>query len=361
MKNNPLLDHISGRHVCLVHQYIPGDNSHQVWYHQWGLNVLYFLGSGFEQLGAKVKVVDVDSLLKHPESILNGVDYSVNLVCGNMNISNWALVPSISTWFGVTPLPNSAESTLAGERKDTANLIAKHSGLKVPDWSYYPRDLLGISDKIIRKPRDFGSSHGLELIDKRRLEADVASGKGGLSTIYQEFIPGIDVTLPVIFNPFDHGYTFGHAVAFMPKSSNSNWMLDATAKSINRVGEKIDQVQKVYYDVPEEVKKAIVKMLRTMGGTSVARVDFRVCLDASENIQACTIDDYFFIEINPVPTMNIKSNFAGGLRSAMNVPGSELEKIASFLQLDRKNELTCATITALSMVSYADFTSTGSG
>ena len=348
----------SGKHVCIVYQYISDSSPDIVWYHQWGLNVLSYLGGGFESIGLALKIVDIETFLKCPREVLLNVDYSLNLICGNMDVANWGLVPSLSSWYKVAPMPNRAESILAGERKDTANLIAERSGLRVPEWGLSPSSLETETNPIVKKPRDFGSSEGLEIISS---STQINDCENSTRVIYQKFISGIDVTIPVIFDPFRNQHILGDAVAFVPSSGDADWILDAPAKSINRLGSKLALITKTHYCPPPELIEPIRRIIRLMGGSSVARVDFRVSIAPGQKIEECGADRYNFIEINPVPTMNVNSDYAGGIASALKNKNSDLYRLAINLGIDVEKQEASATITAFSMLSYADITSIENG
>ncbi|OSM00290.1 hypothetical protein MAIT1_00775 [Magnetofaba australis IT-1] len=303
-----------------------------------------------------VKYIDIETFIGSPSVALKNIDYSVNLICGNKNISLWALVPSISYWYNVIPMPNRTEAMIAGERKDTANLIATKVGFSCPEWATDIGDLDQSIRTIVKKPRDYGSSSGLEIGEIRDFKDHK---KNDIEYIYQEFVEGIDVTIPILYSDIHKTYLCGHGVAFIP-DADAAWVLDSGAKSINRVGIVPESITKVYYTVPKEIVNKINKLMIFLGNSSVGRIDFRVRLKPSSTIYDATLDEYNFIEINPTPTMNAKSDFVGGIESALADSESEIYSYAVETTAETGVDMSrpCS-IVAYTMLKYAEITSNG--
>lgn len=340
----------SGTHICIIYQYIPSEITKENWYHTWGLNVMAYISQGFENLGLNLKFLDLFTFLQNSKSHLEGMNYSLNLICGNKKVSYWGIVPSISELYNVSPLPNKADVIIAGERKDLANSLASKVGLKCPEWFNSIHEILDTSKFYIGKPRDYGSSVGIVhgSIDKLKNTDQIINSP----YIYQEFIEGVDVTVPLLYNPWDNSYFFGEAMAYIPKNNDQNWIFDSNKKGVHRVGGQPNSAKKIFFQIPDELKLKIIEMLNLIGGSSVARVDFRVTTENAEKVAEAPMENYYFIEINPIPTMSDKSNYVDGMEKALERNNINVEM--QYIKKITKYPPNLSTIIAFSMLCYAD-------
>lgn len=343
------------KNVCIVYQYSPAKSLGHLWYHMWGLDVLSFVGSGFERLGLNLKIVDMQSFIKNPTEALHNVDFVVNLVCGNQDISYWGIVPSIAKWYGKKPIPNTAETMLAGERKDIANIVAKKVGLNCPKWELTLNKDIGFQEKIIAKPRDHGSSVGIMIGNL----GDISKkSKFNVPYIYQNFISGYDVTVGVLWDPVSKKMRFGDAIAFIPKNDDQTLTYDDRVKEENRLGKPLSKFDMSYYILPHSIKAKIGSLFEHLGGSATGRVDFRVATSKKENLIKAKESSYYFIETNPSPTIATNSSFVRSLKSAFE--GLRLNFGDNLFENHEKMDslATIEIMIAFSMLGYSEFTST---
>jgi hypothetical protein len=319
MKTIPLsetLARLRGKHVAVVYQYVPPDSPAEVWYHVWGLGVMAYYGYGFEALGMPVKYIDVDSFIRGDRDEARNTHYVLSLVCGNLHISNWSLVPAVAFWRQAIPLPAAADALMASERKDISSLFARRAGLRCPD-EYSVGDLTGLKDTLaVAKPRDYGSSKGLLIAPPAELVGTVATRT--TPYIFQQFVPGIDVTVASIYDPILERHQVAQAIGYVPKNSDGHWTFDDRAKTQHRQGGALGEVQKVFFDLPKAIEEKIVDLIDRLGGSSLARVDFRVAAIGESDLRAAGPEVYSFLEINLCPTISAQSNFVASVRRAID-------------------------------------------
>lgn len=346
---------LRNRHIALVYQYLPPASATEAWYHTWGLSVMSFYGYGFESLGMRANYVDVETFIQSGRIGAQKPDYVLTLICGNLHVSNWALVPALAFWRQAISLPASADALIASERKDISSLFAREVGFTCPN-EYSREELDELKDSIVvAKPRDYGSSKGL-IVDSPAAVARVAA-KFTTPYLFQQFVPGIDVTVAAIYDPLLGCYQFGKAIGYVSQRGDSRWMFDDQAKTQHRVGGSLHEVKKVFFDLPVAVAQKTVRLIEKLGGSSLARIDFRVAASDEAELSSVGLEAYSFLEINLCPTISTKSNFVASLRQAVDA-GSVLasphhQAFFAFFAA----EVALNAFIAFSMVSYGEITS----
>ena len=259
-------------------------------------------GEALERIGIIPYYCDIDTFLGQAVSgKLDFCDAVMSLNAGVRPVSHFAVVPAVAYWFQKPIIPCTADTIIAGERKDLGNAIAQSTGLKVP--KIYRRNEISIareSQRLLIKPRDLGGSYGLKVIDGCSLEAsdfDVAK-------IVQEFIPGYDVTISVFIDSKSKNLIIGDATVYIPTHpSPLNWIYDRQAKEDYVGGAGVSGVNRRQLPLHKDASKAIRGFCKMIGVDCFARVDFRLEATQLENYKSIYIDDLAFIEINPMPTV----------------------------------------------------------
>lgn len=307
-----------GKTIAVVYQHTQIKNPLDVWYHRWGMSVISFYGYGLEALGVEAVYCDIDSFVGTCVSQSKRIDGSINLICGNRNINNWLVVPSVSSWYGIDAMPCPADALLAGERKDIASAVAHLNGFNCPRSfpSFASLPEVGI---FVAKPRDFGSSVGVRVGTKESLaqyEVDFESTK----YVFQEYVEGIDITVPVIYDVTTSQYMAGNCVAMVPHGKGDLWIFGEKEKGKFRVGTSQADAEKIVFSTPQSVSDSINALCKSLGGGALGRVDFRVAPAAHGDLVTSLQNGKFtFIEINPIPTLTDVSGYATGLREALQM------------------------------------------
>lgn len=206
-------------------------------------------------------------------------------------MDNLGLIPSVCSFLNIPCIPCSSGVCSVGEDKFFANTIAKNSLIKVP--KSYPDNIEG---GIIRH-RNYGSSIG---IPKTASETTCKENE-----ISQEFIVGTDITIPILFNPLNLKLELLPAIAYM-HHKGEDWYLGEKEKISH-------DYDKVSVRLPIEVSKEILNLAKSFDISTFCRIDTRVKNFKDFEIDTITLDNLYFIEINPTPTIHNTINFANAI------------------------------------------------
>lgn len=264
-------------------------------YHVWKSDVISLWMNAVQSLHCMPLILDVRTFVeKALNRTLPKLDYVINLNCGSCELSPMSLVPATCAFIGVPCIPCDAVTIVTGENKRLSNLIAKGMGLNVPQE-------LPLSDaRGIFRPLNMGSSYGVV-----RGHATDCDGEG----LYQKFIPGYDITTPIVYNPLKEDFDTFPSIIYLPNSKDLNWFFGAEEKNsgagyIRGVIPKLsDQLQELYF-----------KLVKAMGIRTYCRIDARIHCEDPLSIdvlqhQPLSNDNLFFVEINPMPTVKINNSF----------------------------------------------------
>ncbi len=346
------LNSLKDMSVGLVYSFAPKKTLKAIWYDKWQTDVISSYGRAIECLGASPFYIDVDTFCRLAFSdslpILNCI---FNLNAGITPISNWALVPSVACWKRIPIIPCDADTIILGERKDLSFLLAKNSGFQIPR-TYDSQSSVG-QGNIIVKPRDLGGSVGIKIINLREQIDLEEHGK----YIYQEFIPGFDLTVPVLFNPITDKLFAFPGILYLPECEEPwNWIHSEQSK-IDFKGYK-----KVTVELPDTFKYSILKLAVDFGIDSYCRFDFRVKSENMVDVEMLFNDEMklYFMEINPMPTLRFGINYLQGIKAIK--ANMEMYKTYSIFYETMQNTnrdisdlafvLSCAIFTKLKSKSY---------
>jgi len=285
-------DRLRGQRVAIVYSHRFGVPLDDNWYHRWQTSIIAMFSQAVEHCGAIPVFFDIDQWLSYCASAGGDVKFMVNLNAGNRSLDQWAIVPALGEWIGIPSFPCSAFTVMLGEAKDVAKRLATGCGWRVP------RDLEGglPSDcEIIRKPRAYGSSVGLERLKASEIE-DPRDGE----FIVEEFVRGYDATVVTFFSAVTGRLECQGAQAILPRTSDpDDWVYDSFEKRNPGVRTQVDFP---FLEVDPDLAKRAMEMTRVFGGNFVSRIDVRVTGRPSQS-QPVRFEDCVFLEINPMPTI----------------------------------------------------------
>jgi hypothetical protein len=284
----------------------------KLWYDQWRSDVIAAYGAALEILGVHPYFCDVTTFCRQALARqLPDLVAAFNLNAGIAPIAHWAFMPAVSAWCDVPPLPTSADVLIVGERKDTASLMARELGLTVPT-TYDAGAIASIpgETELVAKPRDLGGSVGIF----RMTALDLTSGKVQLQpgSLVQEFVSGLDLTVPVVFQPSTGRHRAVAGVLYIPSGDDPfGWIHDERTK-LSRNG-----YDKVVIPIPSALEDRICRYAAHAELGPYSRLDMRVatqCLDPAS--QGFCVEDAYFLEVNPMPTLRRGINFLDVVASA---------------------------------------------
>lgn len=233
---------------------------------------------------------------------LPNIDYVLNLNCGGCELSPMALIPSICAFFHIPCLPCDASTILAGENKFMSNLVAKATGLQVPQT--LGKDIAG----GIFRPLNLGSSIGV-----KRGFSSLQKG------IYQEFIPGYDITTPIVYNPVRQKMDIMPTVLYIAENDNVEWFLGEECKD-SRSG----FTRQTIFNLSDELVEKYLELTQNIAINTFCRIDARIKCSSSNELKSLLknplqLEDIYFIEINPMPTVWINNAFSHSFSEINNV------------------------------------------
>ncbi len=296
------LKSLEGKTIAIVYIFENEDAPGFDHYWVWKSDIISGWLNAVQELGCLPFIIDVRTFIqKAINGTLPQIDYVLNLNCGSYLLSSMSLVPSMCSFIGIPCIPCNAISIVMSENKNVSNLLAMAKHLNVPEY------LSHSSENGIYRPLNLGSSIGVKKGPNCR---DLLS-KG----IYQEFIEGYDLTIPVVYNPLSQKLDILPPILYFPKSQDPNWIYDEEAKRNDN-----DFTMLPIPNIEEQVKDKILDFANVFPIQTFGRIDARLkCrgMKLSEKIVEKTIkqQDMFFIEINSMPTIEPKDSFEYALNA----------------------------------------------
>lgn len=294
MNYGDMLESIRGKTIALVY-FFEGENAPGAkHYHVWKADVISQWMLAVESLRCIPLMLDVRTFVeKALAGTLPIIDYVINLNCGSWELSPLGLVPSTCAFIGIPCIPCDAVTIVVGENKHLSNRIAEGSQLHVPKY-LSPDDSRGIF-----RPTSFGSSYGV-----RR-----GGNEARTSGVYQEFIPGLDVTTPIVYNPVAREFDAFPSIIYVPDSGDTEWFFGEQEK-IESTGYR----RRIIPCISVELKEKYMDYINTMGIKTFCRIDARLHVDSIDNIEdicrkPLSPDNLYFIEINSMPTIKPQNSF----------------------------------------------------
>jgi len=283
-------------------------------------------------------ILDVRTFMqKASNHTLPHIDFVLNLNNGCFQLSTMSLVPSICSFLNIPCIPCNSLSILSCENKLISNCIINESKILVPNK---------LNDKEnygIYRPINLGNSMGIELG-----KFNHKNNNG----IYQEFIPGYDITIPIMYNFVTDTMEILPATLYLPDSLDPNWIYDEKAK-MDDIGFKTFLISKMEKDLINELKK----ILKVFEITTFARIDARIKCNKkklSNKIldEPLKLSDLYFIEINSMPTIEPDDGFDIAYKGVLSIPNNIFFDCINIYEDFVENPTVNGFILASSIISY---------
>lgn len=263
-------------------------------YHIWKSSVISRWINAIEKIGCIPYIIDVrEFVLKAMNNTLPHIDYVLNLNCGSEKLCSMSLIPSTCSFLDIPCIPCNASSIVMGENKKISNLIATAMDLNVPQNIHTPQD------EAIYRPINFGSSVGIEKGKREHINQN---------ELYQQFIPGYDITFPFMYNPLENKLDFLPGVLYLPYNKDPNWFFGEKEKS----GKKTYENYPLYY-LSKNAKEKLKSFAEAFPIETYGRIDIRLQNNNKLSKSICdkeiNADDIYFVEINPMPTVKLNNAF----------------------------------------------------
>ena len=285
---NEFINTVKGKTIAIVYIFENEIASGYAHYDVWKSDVLTSWLNAVQELECVPYIMDVRTFVyKAMNNSLPVIDFVVNLNNGNIDLSTLALIPSVCAFLSIPCIPCNAVSIITGESKILSNLIAYAKSLNIP------KELDNTVTDGIFRPDNMGSSKGVQRTPNKEKQQ-----RG----VYQEFIPGFDMTTPLLYNPVSKKMEALPAVMYYPSDKNVNWFLGEEEK------EKHMGYQKTLVEIDQEAKDKYLDMAKAIQVNTYCRIDARVRCDNQEDMnhiikRPIPFERINFLEINPMPTI----------------------------------------------------------
>lgn len=288
---------IKGKTIALVYVFEGDSSSGFEHFFTWKSTILSQWMIAIQKLHCFPLLLDVRTFVdKAINKTLPHIDYVLNMNSGTVELSTMALVPATCAAINVPCIPCDAVSIVTGENKLLSNHIAKSVGLQIPSALPYN------NPEGIFRPINLGNSQGV--VRGKQLDK-----KG----IYQEFIPGYDITTPIVYNIETDSMGLFPSVLYLPETKDINWYNGESAKK-TRSGYTLSKAV-----LDEQSTQFYLNLVETLGIKTFCRIDARIkCIDPvykSDTTPVLSSKDIYFIEINVMPTIRENNNFTFSFNS----------------------------------------------
>lgn len=298
------LSQLRGKTIAIVYIFENEDAAGFQHYWVWKSDIISGWLNAVQEIGCLPFILDVRTFIqKAMNRDLPHIDYVINLNCGSCELSAMSLVPAVCSFLAVPCIPCDAASIVISENKSISNIIARAHKMNVPN------DLAWNSSNGIYRPLNLGSSIGVTVG-----HAESADSKG----TYQEFIPGYDITVPIIYNPCLDDIDMLPPIIYIPENLDPNWIYDEQEK-IKDNGFTTYPMTKI----ENKAKEMILKFARAIPIKTFGRIDMRFKsfgekLSREVIYDTLTANDLYFIEINSMPTIEKEDSFEYAINAVNN-------------------------------------------
>lgn len=318
------LDALRGKTIAVIYIFENEEAPGFQHYWIWKSDIISGWLNAIQELECVPYIMDVRTFIqKSSNCTLPHIDYILNLNCGNYNLSCLGLVPAMCSFLDIPCIPCNATTIIMGENKNISNLIAASKGLLVP------QSLPESSAKGIFRPLNLGSSKGIQI---GKINTTDYNG------LYQEFIPGYDVTIPILYNPLIGDLDLLPPLIYLPNSKDPFWIYDIYEKYA-----EVENFIKMPINIMENsVLKKLIDFAHAFPIQTFGRIDARIkCSEKllSEDVYSVpfNIENLYFIEINPMPTIEYNDSFEMAFETAKATPGhSFYESISNYFSFVKK-------------------------
>lgn len=284
---------LKGKTIAIVYIFENDNNAGMQHFFIWKSTILSQWMMAIESLQCIPFIIDVRTFVdKAMNRTLPHIDYVLNMNSGTNDLSAMALIPSTCSILGIPCIPCTANTIIAGENKTFSNAIAEYEYLKVP----LRLDIC--EPNGIFRPNNLGNSMGVRRDNTKSIE----------NGLYQQFINGYDITIPLVYNPLKGKQDFLPALIYLPENKELSWYNGEEAKR-TRSGYSFAKIE-----LCRELQDSFLNFVQTIGVTTFCRIDARFRQDKPiqdiSSIRIDNSDDCYFVEINVMPTIRPNNNFA---------------------------------------------------
>lgn len=332
-----ILENLCGKTIAVVYIF-EGENAPGFQhYHIWKSDVITGWLQAIQKLRCLPLIFDVRTFVeKAVNQTLPNIDYVLNLNCGSCTLSTMGLVPSTCSFLGIPCIPCGTNAIITGEDKYVANLIAMARGMTVP------QELPPENKNGIYRPLNYGSSVGV----KRSIcPAEYRDGT------YQEFIPGFDITTPLVYNPFTERLELMPTVAILSDVLQPEWFY---GEEENIAHHGIHRM--IIPPFSNNLKEKYIDIARAFSISTFCRIDARIRCESVKEMQhfmrsTASLEDVYFLEINPMPSIREEEN--DFLYSFNNITDGSIKNYIDDLKIILNDMSLNIFLLASSMLSHA--------
>lgn len=287
-------------------------------YWVWKSDIIGGWLNAIQFLGGVPLILDTRTFVnKAMNGTLPHIDYILNLNCGNTDLSSLSLIPSVCSFLSIPCIPCDSVAILSSENKIVSNYIANGVNINVPE------NVNPISTSGIYRPKNLGSSLGVKI---------GKCGELGDQGIYQKFIKGYDVTIPFLYNPAIDALDMLVPVLYYPENKDPYWIYSLEYKE-KGVGFSMHPVQKIN----SQLKEMLLDFLSIIPIKTYGRIDARIeydhnTLDNTILSNEITHDNFYFVEVNSMPTIEDNDSWEIALSCVNNNHSNFSEIIKTFTE-----------------------------
>ena len=287
------LDLVKGKTIAIVYIFENEEAEGYKHFYIWKNEILTSWISATYELNCIPYIMDLRTFMyKASNNSLPKIDFVLNLNNGCFDLSTMSLVPSICGFLHIPCIPCNSVTMLSCENKSISNNIVRNTRINVP------KDIDKNKGTGIFRPKALGNSMGIKL-------STSCNDKG----IFQEFIPGYDVTIPFIFNIKSQRIEAMPSTIYLPNSLDPNWIYSEETK-FNDLGFTTKNLEIKNEDILNES----LEMLDVFEVNTFARIDARIKssskkLSKNINNNDISIDNFYFIETDSMPTIETDDGF----------------------------------------------------
>lgn len=281
-------------------------------------------------------IIDVRTFMQKASNYsLPHIDYVINLNSGCIELSTMGVVPSICSFLNIPCIPCDATAILTTENKKISNYIAIGSTLPTPKF------LDAENNYGIFRPINLGNSIGVE---KKHFTDFSVDG------IYQEFIPGYDVTIPVAFNYLSQKLDILPPTLYFPHTQDPDWIYDEETKEEDK-----GLIRLQFLEIEEGTKQIILDFFKIFGIKTYGRIDARLkesnLLSSDIVNRPFNFKDCYFLEINSMPTIESCDGFDLAFKAVLSYENHSFYKCVQEYVTFIKNPTINGFLLACSMLS----------
>lgn len=294
-----MFENIRGKVIAIVYIFENEDAEGFGHYDIWKSEVITGWLNAVESIKCVPYILDTRTFVqKAMARTLPIIDYVINLNAGNDDLSTLGLIPSICSFLNIPCIPCNTTSIIIGENKKIANYIAEKIGMLVP------KVLNQDSTDGIFRPLNYGSSRGVRKGPHRNVE----------NGIYQEFIPGFDITTPLMFNPATQKIELLPTLIYRGDTNNTDWFLGENEKATHSGFKRY-----LVYDIDSDLSRRYRELADAFMINTFCRIDARVATKNANDfdylkVNGINSDNTYFIEMNPMPTIRISNNYSDSMK-----------------------------------------------